>query len=157
MATSLSIMSTSTYQPHNSSSPYRPHKSSSPYRPHDPGHDYHGRGTYLITLVVSGRRPLLSRFSTELGREATINHGREEAIIGNQKARYREAGIQKAGIQKAGDQEAAIGDTPPPLPNRHWRGCQAGMAENTFLAGSTRQQGCCPRLCLYARPFPWCY
>lgn len=112
MATSLSIMSTYTYQPHKSSSLYRPHKSSSPYRPHDPGHDYHGRGTYLITLVVSGRRPLLSRFSTELGREATLNNGREEAIIGNQKARYREAGIQKAGIQKAGNQEAAIGDTP---------------------------------------------
>ena len=35
----------------------------SAYRPHNPGHDYYGRGTYLITLVVSGREQLLSRFS----------------------------------------------------------------------------------------------
>ncbi len=44
----------------------------SPYRPHNPGHDYHGKGTYLITLVVSGRRPLLSSFSTDIGREDLI-------------------------------------------------------------------------------------
>lgn len=41
----------------------------SPYRPHDKGHDYYGRGLYLITVVVSGRQPLLAHFSTELGRE----------------------------------------------------------------------------------------
>lgn len=35
------------------------------YRPRDKGHDYYGRGTYLITLVVSGREQLLSRFSEE--------------------------------------------------------------------------------------------
>lgn len=33
------------------------------------GHDYYGRGTYLITLVVSGREPLLSHFSDK-GRDA---------------------------------------------------------------------------------------
>ncbi len=32
----------------------------STYRPRNPGHDYYGRGTYLITLVVSGRAHLLS-------------------------------------------------------------------------------------------------
>ena len=36
---------------------------SSPYRPHDSGHDYYGVGTYLITLVVSGRNPLLGRLA----------------------------------------------------------------------------------------------
>ena len=41
----------------------------SAYRPHNPGHDYYGRGVYLITLVVSGREPLLSKFATELGHE----------------------------------------------------------------------------------------
>lgn len=41
----------------------------SAYRPRNPGHDYYGRGVYLITLVVSGREPLLSRFVTEFGRE----------------------------------------------------------------------------------------
>ena len=35
----------------------------SAYRPRNPGHDYYGRGTYLITLVVSGREQLLSSFS----------------------------------------------------------------------------------------------
>lgn len=34
----------------------------SSYRPRNPGHDYYGRGTYLITLVVSGRQRLLSSF-----------------------------------------------------------------------------------------------
>ena len=33
------------------------------YRPHNAGHDYYGRGTYLITLVVSGRQQLLSRLT----------------------------------------------------------------------------------------------
>ncbi len=36
----------------------------SAYRPRNPGHDYYGRGTYLITLVVSGREQLLSSFSS---------------------------------------------------------------------------------------------
>ncbi len=27
----------------------------SPYCPRSPGHDYYGRGVYLVTLVVSGR------------------------------------------------------------------------------------------------------
>ena len=39
------------------------------YRPRNAGHDYYGRGTYLITLVVSGRERLLSRFVTEIGRK----------------------------------------------------------------------------------------
>lgn len=42
------------------------------YRPRNPGHDYYGKGTYLITLVVSGREPLLASFSTEQGREAVV-------------------------------------------------------------------------------------
>ena len=42
----------------------------SAYRPRNAGHDYYGRGTYLITLVVSGREQLLSHFSAEVGREA---------------------------------------------------------------------------------------
>ena len=43
----------------------------STYRPRNPGHDYYGRGTYLITLVVSGRAHLLSHFVTDFG-PATI-------------------------------------------------------------------------------------
>lgn len=46
----------------------------SAYRPRNPGHDYYGRGTYLITLVVSGREALLSHFT---------GTGREELIGGN--------------------------------------------------------------------------
>ena len=42
------------------------------YRPRNPGHDYYDRGTYLITLVVSERRPLLASFSTENGHETII-------------------------------------------------------------------------------------
>ena len=34
------------------------------YRPRNAGHNYYGRGTYLITLVVSGRERLLSGFAT---------------------------------------------------------------------------------------------
>ena len=40
------------------------------YRPRNAGHDYYGRGTYLITLVVSGREQLLSHFVTVLGHKA---------------------------------------------------------------------------------------
>ena len=39
----------------------------STYRPRNPGHDYYGSGTYLITLVVSGREQLLSYLSTGTG------------------------------------------------------------------------------------------
>ena len=31
------------------------------YRPRNPGHDYYGHGTYLVTLVVSGREALLGQ------------------------------------------------------------------------------------------------
>ena len=37
----------------------------SSYRPRNSGHDYFGRGTYLITLVVTGRRPLLGCLSSD--------------------------------------------------------------------------------------------
>lgn len=30
------------------------------YRPRNPGHDYYGSGTYLVTLVISGREALLA-------------------------------------------------------------------------------------------------
>ena len=36
------------------------------YRPRNPGHDYYGRGTYLITLVVSERLPLLGRLGEDV-------------------------------------------------------------------------------------------
>ena len=36
------------------------------YRPRNPGHDYYGRGVYLVTLVISGRAHLLG----ELGNDA---------------------------------------------------------------------------------------
>lgn len=39
---------------------------SSPYRPHDAGHDYYDPGTYLITLVVTERRPLLSSLNDDV-------------------------------------------------------------------------------------------
>ena len=35
------------------------------YRPCNPGHDYHGQGVYLITLVISGRTPLLGRLGDD--------------------------------------------------------------------------------------------
>ena len=44
----------------------------SPYRPRNPGHDYYGRGVYLVTLVVSGRQPLLSTFAADFGREESL-------------------------------------------------------------------------------------
>ena len=42
------------------------------YRPRNAGHDYYGCGTYLITLVVSGREQLLSQFVTDLGRKTPL-------------------------------------------------------------------------------------
>lgn len=42
----------------------------SSYRPRNAGHDYYGRGTYLITLVVSGRERLLSNFPAGMGSDA---------------------------------------------------------------------------------------
>ena len=35
------------------------------YRPRNSGHDYYGKGTYLITIVVSGREPLLGRLGND--------------------------------------------------------------------------------------------
>lgn len=45
----------------------------SAYRPRNPGHDYYGRGTYLITLVVSGRKRVLSFFSDNKDGENLTN------------------------------------------------------------------------------------
>lgn len=44
----------------------------SSYRPRNPGHDYYGKGVYLITLVVRGREPLLASFSSEGGYEKLV-------------------------------------------------------------------------------------
>lgn len=35
------------------------------HRPHCPGHDYHARGIYLITIVVSGREPVLGQLNMD--------------------------------------------------------------------------------------------
>jgi len=35
------------------------------YRPRNPGHNYYGRGTYLVTLVVSGREALFGYLSDD--------------------------------------------------------------------------------------------
>ena len=51
----------------------------SSYRPRNAGHDYYGRGTYLITLVVSGRERLLSRFVTDVGHKDL--RGRELLVL----------------------------------------------------------------------------
>lgn len=42
------------------------------YRPRNAGHDYYSRGTYLITLVVSGREHLLSDFGTDPSNKAAL-------------------------------------------------------------------------------------
>jgi len=42
------------------------------YRPRNAGHDYYGRGTYLITLVVSGREALLSDFATKIDNKVSL-------------------------------------------------------------------------------------
>ena len=51
----------------------------SPYRPRNAGHDYYGRGTYLVTLVVNGRERLLSRFVTDIGHKDL--RGRELLVL----------------------------------------------------------------------------
>ena len=55
----------------------------SSYRPRNPGHDYYGRGTYLITLVVSRREHLLARFEKEShgdGQTDTVSAVREAVV-----------------------------------------------------------------------------
>ncbi len=54
------------------------HKS---YRPRNSGHDYYSCGTYLITLVVSGRERLLSYFETKLGHEKEHLAGRSALVL----------------------------------------------------------------------------
>ena len=52
----------------------------SSYRPRNTGHDYYGRGTYLITLVVVSRAHLLAHFATDLGRETVTLTPLGEAV-----------------------------------------------------------------------------
>lgn len=52
----------------------------SSYRPRNAGHDYHGRGTYLITLVVSGRERLLSRLDPAKGHDGLVLTPLGEAV-----------------------------------------------------------------------------
>ena len=47
----------------------------SAYRPRNPGHDYYGRGTYLVTLVVSGRERRLSHFAESNENKGTTERG----------------------------------------------------------------------------------
>ena len=50
------------------------------YRPRNPGHDYYGRGTYLITLVVSGRAPLLGRLGDDVKHPRVVLSPLGEAV-----------------------------------------------------------------------------
>ena len=67
----------------------------STYRPRNPGHDYYGRGTYLITLVVSGRAHLLSHFVTDsvagsvavLGHESSESNHAPASVLGHESSR----------------------------------------------------------------------
>lgn len=47
----------------------------SAYRPRNPGHDYYGRGTYLVTLVVSGRERRLSHFAESNEKKGVTERG----------------------------------------------------------------------------------
>ena len=51
------------------------------YRPRNAGHDYYGRGTYLITLVVSGRERL---------REKADLHSDEGTLIRSMSKKQRQ-------------------------------------------------------------------
>ena len=51
------------------------------YRPRNPGHDYHGSGVYLITLVVSGREPLLGRLGNDARHPAVLLSPLGEAVL----------------------------------------------------------------------------
>ena len=74
----------------------------STYRPRNPGHDYYGRGTYLITLVVSGRAHLLSHFVTDFGHEASHN---PVAVLGHETLSLTPLGKE---IQQAWQQTPVI-------------------------------------------------
>ena len=65
------------------------------YRPRNAGHDYYGRGTYLITLVVSGREQLLSHFVADFGREHPTS-GREHPTSGRKQTRLALTPLGKA-------------------------------------------------------------
>lgn len=52
----------------------------SSYIPRNSGHDYYGRGTYLITLVVASRAHLLTHFATNIGRKGN-GFGREAIAL----------------------------------------------------------------------------
>ena len=71
----------------------------SPYRPRNAGHDYHGRGTYLVTLVVSGRERLLSRFVPALSHKDLA--GRELLVPTPLGEVVREAWEQTPALQLA--------------------------------------------------------
>lgn len=53
----------------------------SSYRPRNPGHDYYGKGVYLITLVVRGREPLLASFTSEGGCEKLVPTALGEELL----------------------------------------------------------------------------
>ena len=53
----------------------------SSYRPRNPGHDYYGKGVYLITLVVRGREPLLASFTSEDGCEKLVPAALGEELL----------------------------------------------------------------------------
>ena len=70
------------------------------YRPRNAGHDYYGRGTYLITLVVREREPLLSRLDTEKAQQGLVLTPLGEAV--------REAWLQTPERQSAHGNRIAV-------------------------------------------------
>ena len=62
------------------------------YRPRNPGHDYYGRGTYLITVVVSQRLPLLGRLGNDVKHPGVTLSPLGEAVKMAWETTPREAG-----------------------------------------------------------------
>ena len=81
----------------------------SAYRPRNPGHDYYGRGTYLITLVVSGRAHLLSHFVTDFGHDSSRNPA---SVLGHESSQHPVAvlGHEALSLTPLGEEEWNLGD-----------------------------------------------
>ena len=101
------------------------------YRPRNAGHDYYGRGTYLITLVVSGREQLLSHFVTDLGREHPTS-GREHPTSGRDRFRSRTPHLWSRTPHLRSQ-------TNPPCPHPSWRSSTRDMATDTHPPVSSWQ------------------
>jgi hypothetical protein len=81
-----------------------------------PWHDYHRQGTYMLTLAVEGRRPLLGRVMPCADAQGTVAGADAQGTVAGADAQGTVAAADAQGTVAAADAQGTVAPTPATTP-----------------------------------------